>query len=341
MRRREFIARDSMERTMLKAIWFVRILTFVMGIAAPLVAAAQQPLGKMPRLGWLGNHPPSFKPYQGFYQGLRELGYVEGQNIAIEFQSARGDLDRLPELATELVRRNVDVLLVAGHQGLNAAKQATNTIPIITVACDIRDHLIASLARPGGKATGLTCLAADLASKRLEFLKEVVPSLSRVAVLYNLGDPNKVAEVKDMQHAAQQLNLVVHSFEVRTALDIEIAFEAMTRQDAQALVIFTDSFTTVHRHKIAELALQKRLPTIHGFREFPDAGGLMSYGANLHELYKNAARYVDKILKGADPGDLPVEEPTRFDLVINSKTAQALGLTIPVSILARADEVIE
>jgi len=269
------------------------------------------------------------------------LGYVEGKNIAIEARWAQGNLDRLPELAHELTRLNVDLLFVAGDQGLRAAKEATATIPIVVAACDPLDSLVASIARPGGKATGLTCISSELAGKRLQMLKELVPALSRVAVLYNPEDRNKALEYKQLQEAARGMNLTLRLFEARSPGEIDAAFVGMVDDHAQAVVPLADPLMNFHVKKLADLGLKNRLPAIYGFREFADAGGLISYGASLHWTYRRAASYVDKIFKGANPGDLPIEQPTKFDLVINLKTAKALGLDMPATLLALADEVIE
>jgi putative ABC transport system substrate-binding protein len=277
--------------------------------------------------------------YDGFRQGLREAGYVEGRNIIIEARYAEGNLDRLPELARELARLNVNVMFVAGDQGLRAAKEASGTIPIVVSACDPLDSLVASIARPGGKATGLTCISSDLASKRLQMLKELVPALSRVAILYNPEDHNKALEYRQAQEAARTLNLTLRAFEARSAGEIDKAFAGMAGD--QALLIFADALMVFHEKKLADLTLQNRLPAIFGFREFTDLGGLISYGANLRDQYRRAASYVDKILKGANPGDLPIEQPTRFELIINLKTAKALGLEVPLQLQQLADEVIE
>jgi putative tryptophan/tyrosine transport system substrate-binding protein len=306
----------------------------------PLATNAQQ-AEKLPRLGWLGNFAATLPIYEGFRQGLRESGYVEGKNIIIEARWAEGNLDRLPELARELAQLNVNVMYVGGDQGLRAAKEATTTIPIVVLACDPLDSLVASIARPGGKATGLTCISSDLAGKRLQLLKELVPALARVAVLYNPEDRNKALEYKQTQEAARGLNLTVRAFEARSVAEIDKAFAGMAGEHAQALVIFTDPLMIFNERKLADLALQYRLPAIFGFREFVDLGGLVSYGANLREQHRRAASYVDRILKGANPGDLPIEQPTRFELAINLKAARALGITIPQTLLALADEVIE
>jgi putative tryptophan/tyrosine transport system substrate-binding protein len=292
-----------------------------------------------PRLA--GEQYSNISPYEGFREGLRELGYADGKNITIETRWAEGDLDRLPALAQELTRLNVDLLFVAGDQGLRAAKQATATIPIVVAACDPLDSLVASIARPGGKATGLTCISSELAGKRLQLLKELVPALSRVAVLYNPEDRNKAPEYKQLQQAARSMNLTLQSFEARSPSEIDSAFAGMTHDHAQALMTLADPLMNFNVQRLADLAIKNRLPTIYGFREFADAGGLISYGANLHWTFRRAAWYVDKIFKGANPGDLPIEQPTKFELVINLKTAKALGHQIPDKLLATADEVIE
>jgi putative ABC transport system substrate-binding protein len=309
-------------------------------LAAPVVAEERQ-AKKLPRVGWLQNQSSSFPAYEGFREGLRQLGYVEGQNIAIETRTANGQLDRLPELAGELAGLKVDILYVAAEQGLRAAKQVTKTIPIVVVACDPIDSLIASLARPGGDATGLTCISSELAGKRLQLLKDLVPGVSRVAVLYNPDDANKAPEYRLLQEAARALNVTVQPFEAEQAGQIDLAFARIAQANDQALVILADALMNFNAKRIGDLALQYRLPAMYGFREFPEGGGLISYGASLREEFRSGARYVDKILKGAKPGELPVEQPTKFELVINLKTAKALGLNIPPALLARADEVIE
>jgi putative tryptophan/tyrosine transport system substrate-binding protein len=235
----------------------------------------------------------------------------------------------------------VDLLFVAGDQGLRAAKQATATIPIVVAACDPLDSLVASIARPGGKATGLTCISSELAGKRLQMLKELVSALSRVAVLYNPKDRNKAPEYKQLQQATRSINLTLQSFEARSPSEIDSAIAGMTHDHAQALMTLADPLMNFNVQRLADLAIKNRLPTIYGFREFADAGGLISYGANLHWSFRRAAWYVDKIFKGANPGDLPIEQPTKFELVINLKTAKALGLSVPPTLIARADEVIE
>jgi putative tryptophan/tyrosine transport system substrate-binding protein len=322
-------------RTLLAALWVAFGLVWL-----PFAAEARQ--AKLPRLGFLANQSPSFPPYQMFMQALRELGYIEGKNITIEVRYAQGNFDRLPELARELVRLDVDLLFVNGDQGMKAAKEATDTIPILVAACDPLERLVVSIARPAGKVTGATCISSDLAGKRLQILRELVPALARVAVLYNPDDRNKSFEYKELQAAAHSMNLTLRAFEVNSPSAIDEAFVRMASdQGAQALMIFADPFMNTHAQKLADLSLKNRLPAIYGFRLFAEAGGLLSYGAPMIWLMRRSASYVDRIFKGANPSDLPIEQPTTFELVINLKTAKALGLTIPDKLLSVADEVIE
>jgi putative ABC transport system substrate-binding protein len=317
------------------------ILSVALGLIGlpPLISAQQSP--KPHRLGWLVNLSPSFPPYQAFRDGMRELGYVEGKNIVTEVRSAEGKLDRLPELVRELIGLNVDVLFVAGDQGIRAAKQATDTIPVVFGTCDPLESLVASVARPGGNVTGVTCISSELAGKRLQLLKELVGSLDRVAVLYNPNDRNKAIELRDLDQAARAMNLTLRSYEARSPEEIDSAFVGMIEDRQQTLIALADSLMIFHVKKLADLSLKNRLPAIFGFREFAAAGGLISYGASLHWGYGRVAFYVDKIFKGAKPGDLPIEQPTKFELVINLNAAKALGLKIPDKLLALADEVIE
>ncbi len=321
---------------------FISILALGL-LAAPLAAAAQPPT-KVPRIGILWPSPISAVAHylEAFRQGLRELGYVEGQNIAIEFRSAEGKWERLPDLAAELVRLKVDVIVVNTPAAL-AAKQATRTIPIVmAVSSDpVGDGLVASLARPGGNVTGSSMMAPELGGKRLQLLKEVVPRASRVAVLSNPTLPYTGRVVREIRAAARVLGVRLQSLEIRAPEDIDRAFEAAIRGRASALMVVDDPLMFVHRARILALASKSRLPAIYPWRDPVDAGGLMSYAANLADSFRRAATYVDKILKGAKPADLPVEQPTRFELVINMKTAKALGLTFPQSILIRADQVIQ
>jgi len=307
--------------------------------------AAAQPPGKIPRIGYLGNSSPALEreSVEAFRQGLRELGYAEGHNILIEFRWAEGRYDRLGELAAELARLKVDVLLTAGTPGTLAAKQATQTTPIVmAVSGDaIGTGLVQSLARPGGNITGLTRMTSELEGKRLELLKEIVPTLSRVAVLLNPANPVSAPHWKEALAGAEALRLKLEAVEVKAAEGFEAAFAAIARQRPGGLLIIADQFMLAHRTQIVDFAARRRLPGMYPYREFVDAGGLSSYAANDPAMFRRAATYVDKILKGAKPADLPVEQPTRFELVVNMKTAKALRLAIPQSVLIRATEVIE
>jgi putative ABC transport system substrate-binding protein len=305
------------------------------------LAAFAQQTDKLPRVGVLSVAPLTSAYYEAFRHGLRDLGYVEGRNIAFVAKSAEGNPDRFPELARELVRLNVNVMVVSGDQGLRAAKEATDAIPIIVLACDPLDKLVASIARPGGKATGLTCISSELAAKRLQLLTELLSPLTRVAILYNPEDRNKEWEYKQSQEAADKLKLTLRAYEARSSIEIDEAFAHMVDDHTQALIIFADLLTFVHQKKLADLALTNRLPAMFGFPEFTELGGLISYGASVSEMWRRAAPYVDKILRGADPGELPIDQPTRFELIVNMKTAKALGIQVPASLLVRADKVIE
>jgi putative ABC transport system substrate-binding protein len=318
---------------------------FVIGLgvvlAAPLAAEAQQ-AGKMPRIGVLANGSAATSPpVEAFRSGLRDFGHVEGQNIAVEVRWAEGRFERMPELAAELVRWNPDVLVTAGPYGLQAARRATTTIPIVMIACDPAEAMVERIARPSGHITGVTCMSSDLTPKRLQLLKEAVPSIERVAVLYNPFDPNKADEVRQMQAPARTLGVTLQAVEATDAGALDGAVAIALRERADALFVLPDPVTLQERRRIADLAAKHRLPAIYGFKEFVSAGGLMSYGTMQTDLYRRAAAHVDKILRGARPADVPVEQATRFELVINLKTANALGLTIPRSLLLRADQVIE
>jgi len=314
------------------------------GAAAWPVAAHAQQAGKVYRIGFItaGIVPPP-PTESAFHDGLRALGWIEGKNVIYEDRYAENRLDRLPELAAELVRLNVDVIVTAGTLAPLAAKRATATIPIVMIAAGdpLGSGLIASLARPGGNVTGLSLMAPELAGKRLELLREILPGLSRVAVLWNAANPYSAIVFKETERAAQPLKIEVQSLEVRSPDDLDSALEDAIRQNASALMTVEDPFTTDRRHHIAEFAAKNKVPAIYGLREFADAGGLIAYGANLADLFRRAAGFVDKILKGAKPSDLPVEQPTKFELVINLKTAKALGIEIQPTLFARADEVIE
>jgi ABC-type uncharacterized transport system substrate-binding protein len=326
----------------LKAMLAV-ILTLAL-LAAPLAIGAQGP-GKVPRIGYVFARVSSAdqRLWNAARQGLRELGYVEGQNITLEVRWAEGRTDRLPELVAELVRSKVDVLVVATTPAALAAKNATRTIPVVFVAVGeaVESGLVANLARPGGNLTGLTLLNAEISGKRLELLKESLPRISRVAVLTNPGNPIHTVFWRQTLTAAKTLGLKLQPIQVRASEDFEEAFQAATSGRADALLAFDDSLTVGYRTRLVALAAKHRLPTMYGLREFPDAGGLVSYGPNFPDQYRRTGTYVDRILKGARPADLPVEQPTKFELVINLKTAKALALTIPPSVLARADEIIQ
>ena len=321
------------------------ILGLVLGLlAAPPAADAQQQV-RVPRIGFLASSGRTAMPhnFEAFRQGLRELGYMEGQNIAFESRWAEGRFDRLPALADELVRLRVDLIVTTGTPAARAAKEATTTIPIVAVAVGdpVGTGLIAGLARPGGNLTGLSDITVDMSAKRLELIKEVVPTVSRVAVLWNPTHPTNPLQLRETQVAAQALGVRVQLAEVRAADELERAFAAMMRERPGALVVLSDPFMLLHRGRLADLAAKNRLPAMYPWREHAEAGGLMSYGPSLPDLFRRAAAYVDKILKGAKPADLPVEQPMRFELVINMRTAKALGLPFPPSILVRTDQVIQ
>jgi ABC-type uncharacterized transport system substrate-binding protein len=316
-------------------------------LLAVAVAEAQQPK-KVPRIGYLSSFDPALESVrsEGMRLGLRELGYIEGQNIAIEYRYAEGKQDRYPELAAELVRLKVDVIVVAGGVlPVRAVMSATKTIPIVMTGGGIdpvEAGLVESLARPGGNVTGITLLARELGGKRLELLKEAVPKLARVAVLYDPASLSPVHEVKEvLPVAARALKLTIQLWEIRAVDDFEKVFAELNKQRQDGLYVTSRAVMRGNRKRIVDFALKKRLPSMYSSREDVDAGGLMSYAADLADGYRRVAIYVDKILKGAKPADLPVEQPTKFELVINLKTAKQIGLTIPQKVLARADKVIK
>ena len=278
-----------------------------------------------------------------FRQGLRELGYVEGQNFVIEYRSADGRPERFPGLATELVRLKVDLIVTRGTPAVLAAKKATGSIPIVmAMSADPAGFgIVSGLARPGGNVTGLSTFAVELAGKRLELLKEAIPRIARIAQLANMSSPVSVSQWRQIEVAARSLGLEPQLLDVRASEDFARAFDTAIKQRADAVQVVNDTLTQNNVRRIVDLSAKHRLPSIFGSREFVDAGGLMAYGPNFTDLYRRAATYVDKIFKGAKPADLPVEQPTKFELVINLKTARALGLTIPQSVLVRADQVIE
>jgi putative ABC transport system substrate-binding protein len=312
----------------------------------PPAAAGQQPV-KLYRIGWLGGVAPTTPEFEllsgAFKEGLREHGYIEGQNLMIERRWTGGQIERSPSLAAELVSLKVDLILAVGNVRARAAKQATSVIPIVMVYVidPVEAGLVASLARPGGNVTGVTMDAGlEIVGKHLQLLKEVVPKVSRAAVLYNPDSPNTPAILRETQAAARGLGVTLQLYEVRDPEEFDGAFSAMTKARVGSLLVLPHPFIYVHARRIADLSAKHRLPAIYPFREAVEAGGLMAYAANAPAMFRRAATYVDKILKGAKPSDLPVEQPTKFELVLNLKTARALGLKIPQSVLIRADEVI-
>ena len=325
MRRREFIA--------------------LIGSAAawPLTARAQQ-AARLPTVGFLGSQTQSDQKLwtAAFVQRLRDLGWVEGKTVAIEYRWAEGSPDRAAEAAAELVRLKVDIILTNGTNMVAAAKRATSVVPIVFAAAGdpVGTGLVASLGRPGGNVTGMSLQATDLAGKHIELLREVRPGLKRMAILVNVGSANAVVQMREAQAAAATLGIAVDVLEIRREEDITPAFAAI-KGDAEALFVMNEPLVIGQRARINALALAASLPTVYAFREFADTGGLMSYGPHFPDMFRRAAEYVDKILRGANPANLPVQQPTRFELVINLKTAKSLGLALPPALLARADDVIE
>ena len=333
---------ESVRRQNLKWAGVVGILVLVLGCVG--MALAQQS-GKVARIGFLSGSSPSAVSarVEAFRQGLLELGYVEGKSIVIEYRSAEGKLDRLPALAAELVRLKVDIIVSGGPQVTRAAKEATGTIPIV-MGFDydpVGNGLIASLARPGGNITGLSTLAPELSGKQLELLKEIVPRLSRVAVLGTSTQPGYAQVLKETELAAGVLGVKLQYLDVLEPKDIEIAFREASKGRAEAVLMLVSPVLNTQRTQIVDLAVKNRVPAVYGQQEFVEAGGLMTYGVSLTDLFRRAATYVDKILKGRKPADLPVEQPTKFELVINLKAAKQIGLTIPPNVLVRADRVIK
>ena len=331
------------------AITFITVLIALLAVAVlvvPLAGEAQQ-AASLPRIGFLSasslSDPRTPRLFGAFRQGLRELGYVEGQNIAIEFRWAEGKYDRLPGLAAELVRLKVNVIVTTGTPAIQAAKQATETIPIVMVAAidPVATGFVASLARPGGNITGMSFMMLELVGKQLEMLKEIVPKVSRMALLGNPVNPGNAQQVRHAQDTARALGVRLQPLEARNPSEIDSAFTEMTRKQAGAVIVLVDSMLLVHRTRIADHAARRRLPTVSGMSDDAEAGGLLAYGPSISDRFRRAATYVDKILKGAKAADLPVQQPTTFELVINLKTAKALGLTIPQALLQRADHVIQ
>jgi putative tryptophan/tyrosine transport system substrate-binding protein len=323
---------------------------FITNVAFGLLAASKaidaQPAGQVPRIGWPGLNSAETSTHQlaAFRQGMRERGWVEGQNVFIEYRWADGNVERLPDLVAELVHLNVDVIVTSSSVATRAAKDATKTIPIVMAASAnaLGEGFVTRLGHPGGNITGMTFLAGpEIAGKQLELLKEVAPAASRVAVLTNPTNGSHAAFVRQLQVAARSLGAQLQVLEVRSPDQLEDAFAAMKKESVAALLVLTDAMFFGQHRRLADLAARSGLPAMFSQREFIDAGGLVSYGPSLSDMFRRAATHVDKILKGAKPGDLPVEQPTKFELVINLKTARALGLTIPQSVLLRANDVIE
>ena len=319
-----------------------RLATFFLTGAS--TARAQQP-AKIPRIGYLGGTSPSTSAgrFEAFRQGLRELGYVEGKNIIIEWRHHEGNINRLPALAAELVRLKVDIIITAGAPAARAAKEATTTIPIVMtqVGDPVGSGFVASLAQPGGNVTGLSTLAPELSGKRLELLKEIVPKLSRVAVFGTSTSPDNAPSLREVELAAKVLKVQLQYLDVLSPKDIETAFRAARKGRAQAVLwLVAGNASSGHQTQTADLAVKSRLPVMYSGRQFVEAGGLISYGVNNRDLDRRAAVYVDKILKGRKPADLPVEQPMKFEFIANLKAAKQIGLTIPPNVLVRADEVI-
>src|SRR5438094_596235 len=333
--------------SVVKSLSDLRLL--ISGLCALLLAfsvpiEAQQPT-KVPRIGWLTGAALSGNPErrEAFRQGLRDLGYVEGKNIVIEWRGADGKRDRVPTLAAELVRLKVDVIVTAGPASTRPAKEATSTIPIVMGFDNdpVGNGFVASLARPGGNITGLSTLAPEISGKQLELLMEIVPRLSRVAALGNSNEPGNAQALREVEVAAGAFGVQLQHLDVRDPKDIETAFRAASKGRADAVLVLTSPVFNSQRKQVVELAVKSRLPAIYWRSDFVEAGGLMSYGTSQNDLDRRAATYVDKILKGAKPADLPVEQPTKFELVINLKAAKQIGLTVPPNVLARADKVIK
>ena len=321
-----------------------QVITLLGGAAAawPLTAHAQQS-ERVRRIGILEttSRPLNGANFEALREALRELGHIEGRNLVIEYRSADGRPERFPELATELVRLNCDLIITRGTPAALAAKQASEAIPVVMTATAEPFTLVSSIAHPGGSITGLSSLSADLFSKRLELLKEMIPVLGRVAHLTDAGNPNVVRVRREVETAARALGIASPLLDVRKTEDIGPAFDSASNQRVDALIVGTDTVTQANRQFIALLAARHRLPAIYGSKEFVEAGGLMTYGVSYPDLYRRAAIYVDKIFKGAKPAELPIEQPTKFDFVINLRAAKAIGLAIPETFLARTDEVIE
>ena len=330
--------------TPMQATAFIAVLMLVFTVMiAPLTAEAQQ--GKVYRIGYVGNSSASLEPrlLGAFRDGLRNLGYVEGQNIRIEYRWAEGRYERFPDFMAELVRLKVDLIVVAGTPAILAAKQATNTIPIVmaVIGDALEAGVVPSLARPGGNITGLSTVVPELEGKRLELLKQALPRLSRLAVLANPANPFVDVALKHTQRAAEELRINLQRVDVRQPEEFGNAFTVIANERPDALIVTADRFMLTHRARIIAFGTKSRLPGMFPYGEFVEEGGLMAYGPSYPDIFRRSATYVDKILKGAKPADLPVEQPNKFELLINLKTAKALGLTIPRSLLLRADQIVE
>ena len=337
------MTRLSIGKVRMRLIGLAVVLAASLALA-PLAAEAQQ-AEKVHRIGFLGNSTATLEAnlVGPFREGLRELGHVEGQNIVIEYRWAEGQYERFPVLIAELLDQKVEVIVTAGTPATQAVKKATTSVPLVMVAVGdpVATGIVASLGRPGGNITGLTSISEDLEGKRLELLREVLPTISRVAVLWNPDNQSLVAELREFRAAAQVLRMTVQALEVRTPGDLEETYKAIIRARPGALLVMADRLFLHNRQRLMDFATKQRLPGVYAYRELVEAGGLMSFGPSYPGMHRRAAYFVDKILKGAKPVDLPVERPTKFELVVNLNAAKALGLTIPQSVLLRADQVIE
>jgi putative tryptophan/tyrosine transport system substrate-binding protein len=314
-------------------------------LAGPFASLAQPVQSRVHRIGFLGNSTPALEAnlVGPFRDGMRDLGYVEGRNLVIEYRWAEGDYKRFPKLVAELASHGVEIIVTAGTPAAQAVQRVAPSMPLVMVAVGdpVGSGLVATLAHPGGKSTGLTSIAPDLEGKRLELLTRVVPGLAHVAVIWNPDNAFHIGSEREVQAASQVLHFDVLSLPVRVAADFDKAFAALTAARPGALIVLADRIYLHNRARIVDFAARQRLPAVYAYRELVDAGGLMSFGPDYAEMHRRAAAYVDKILKGANPGDLPIEQPTKFRLLINLHTARALGLTIPQSLLLRADELIQ
>jgi putative ABC transport system substrate-binding protein len=321
----------------------VVLVSLALALVLSAAAATGQPATKVHRIGYLGAGTPTSSPgTDAFVDGLRELGYVDGRNVRIEYRWSEGSAERLPALAAELVALKVDVIVVGGGRAISAAREATRTIPIVVAfTSDLAGAgLVASVARPGGNVTGLSAMSPELSAKRVELLHEVVPKVASVAALWS-SEAGKDLRWDTTHRTAAALGITLRSFQVRSADELEAAFAAMRREQSGALLVFNDRLTNTHRAAIIALAARHRVPAMYDMRAYVDDGGLMSYGPDVPAIYRRAASYVDRILRGARPADLPVEQPSHFELVVNRKTAAALGLAIPPSVLLRATRLVE